>query len=118
MRVVQRILEAIDLLEGTTVEANTNANAAVIASNLPDELLLSSRRSRMISCSRTSKSNNNKIEEEEDGNDEYDYFQYKEYTNVAVTYNDGNVTVVTCRRGCYSLLLLSIHRIISSLICS
>jgi metal transporter CNNM len=95
--VVQRILEAIDLLEGASVEAITNTNAAtVIASE-------STRRAIAILSSITDDLKDDDLEVkqqdrrrlEEDGNDDDDYFQYKEYTNVAVTYNNGNETVVT-----------------------
>lgn len=92
--VVQRLLEAIDLLEGASVEENANA-AAVIASESTRRAIaiLSSITDDLKDDLEVKQQDRRRLEEE--GNDDDDYFQYKEYTNVAVTYNDGNETVVT-----------------------
>jgi metal transporter CNNM len=100
--VVQRILEAIDILEGASVEANTNTNAAAgIASESTRRAIaiLSSITDDIMLKEDLEVKQQDRRRLEEDGYDDDDYFQYKEYTNVAVTYNDGNETVVTVGEG-------------------
>jgi metal transporter CNNM len=97
--VVKRILEAIDLLEGVSVEAITRTNAATpvnasessrraiaILSSITDDL--------MVDDLEVKRQVRRRLEEPDDGNDDDDYFQYQSYSNVAVTSN-GNETVVT-----------------------
>jgi metal transporter CNNM len=93
-RVVQRILEAIDLLEGASVEANTNAAAVTISESTRRAIaILSSITDDLKDDLEGKQQDGRRLEEE--GNDDDDYFQYKEYTDVAVSYNNGNETIVT-----------------------
>jgi metal transporter CNNM len=92
--VVQRILEAIDLLGGASVEPNANAASVIVSESTRRAItILSSITDDLKDDFEVKQQDTRRLEEE--GDDDDDYFQYKEYTNVAVSYNNGNETVVT-----------------------